>query len=320
MPRKNEIRPIGLFAAAALFGSMAYSAIQRDGAQAETSPPVTTKVVILGTGNPNPDPQHSGCSILIVVGETPYVVDFGPGLIRQAASLTPKYGGKIVGLDVKNIKKAFLTHLHSDHTLGYPDLILTPWVMERNEPLEVYGPEGTKEMTDNILKAYQEDIKYRVFGSEPSNNVGWRVNVHEIKEGLVYEDGRVTVEAFAVQHGKWPQAFGFKFTTPDKVIVISGDTRPCENIVKFSAGADILIHEVYSQKGFEERTPEWKIYHAEHHTSTVELAGLAEKAKPKLLILYHTLYWGSPDEQLLAEIHRTYKGKVEVGKDLKIYE
>ena len=130
----------------------------------------STKVVLLGTGNPNPDPEHSGCAVAIIVDKTPYIVDFGPGLIRQAAQLSPRYGGEIEALSVNNIKHAFLTHLHSDHTTGYPDLILTPWVMGRDEPLEVYGPEGIDAMTDHIIAAYQADIKYRVYGLEPAND------------------------------------------------------------------------------------------------------------------------------------------------------
>ena len=111
-------------------------------AQRDYSDSKITKVILLGTGAPDPDPNHSGCSVAIVVNDTPYIIDFGPGLIRQAAALSPKYKGSIKGLEVKGIKRAFLTHLHSDHTTGYPDLILTPWVMGRDEPLEVYGPEG----------------------------------------------------------------------------------------------------------------------------------------------------------------------------------
>ena len=278
-----------------------------------------TQVVLLGTGNPNPDPQHSGPSVAIIVNETPYIVDFGPGLIRQAAALSPRYGGKIKALDVKNIKLAFLTHLHSDHTTGYPDLILTPWVMGRDEPLIVYGPEGIVEMTKNILKAYKEDIKYRLYGNQPANNQGWRVKTHEIKEGIIYQDSNVTVEAFLVEHGTWPEAYGFKFITPDKTIVISGDTRPCENILKYSKGVDILIHEVYYKKGYDTKDEFWKVYHAKNHTSTYELAELANKTKPGLIILYHELFWGATEEDLLNEIKKSYKGNVVVGKDLEIY-
>lgn len=279
-----------------------------------------TKVILLGTGTPNPDPRHSGCSVAIVVGETPYIIDFGPGLIRKAAALSPQFGGSIKALNVENIKRAFLTHLHSDHTVGYPDLILTPWVMGRNEPLEVYGPEGIVNMTNHILKAYEDDIKYRLYGLEPANNEGWRVIAHEIGEGKIYQDKNISVEAFLVNHGSWPNAYGFRFTTPDKVIVISGDTAPSENVVDFSKNADILIHEVYYQKGFEQKNEFWKTYHSKNHTSTYELGEMANRAKPNLVILYHILFWGAAEEDLLKEISEKYTGKVVVGADLAVFE
>jgi len=279
-----------------------------------------TKVILLGTGNPNPDPKHLGCSLIILVDETPYVVDFGAGLVRQAAALTPEYGGVIEELDIKKLAIAFLTHMHSDHTIGYPDLILTPWVMGRETPLEVYGPDGVIEMSENILKAFQDDIKYRIYGLEPANNEGWRVNAHEIREGIVYEDTNVTVEAFLIKHGTWPDAYGYRFTTPDKVIVISGDTAPCENIIKYSQGADILIHEVYYKKAFDEKDEFWKRYHSINHTSTYELAEIAIKTKPGLLVLYHVLFWGSSEQEILDEIAQGYDGKVLVGADLQVFE
>ncbi len=279
-----------------------------------------TKVVLLGTGNPNPDPKHSGCSVAIIVNNTPYIVDFGPGLIRKAASMSPRYGGNIKALDVKNIKKVFLTHLHSDHTAGYPDLILTPWVMGRDEPLEVYGPEGIEKMTKHVLEAYEDDIKYRLYGLEPANNQGWRVNAHEIKEGIIYEDKNVKVEAFLVSHGSWPNAYGFRFTTPHKVIVISGDTTPCDNIIKYSKNADILIHEVYYKKGYDTKSDFWKKYHTKNHTSTYELGEIANKTKPGLLVLYHILFWKATPKDLLEEIGEKYKGKVFVGSDLDVFD
>jgi ribonuclease Z len=263
--------------------------------------------------------MHSGPSVVIIVNERPYLVDFGAGLVRQAAALTPRYGGSIAALESNNLKTAFLTHLHSDHTVGYPDLILTPWVMGRAEPLEVYGPEGLIALTKHTLKAYQADINYRLYGSEPANNQGWRVNPHEIEEGVVYKDHHVEVEAFLVKHGNWSNAFGFRFTTEDKVIVISGDTAPCENIKKYSYGADILIHEVYYKQAFGLQPDLWKKYHLEHHTSTHELAEMAKQTKPKLLVLYHTLFWGGDEQDLLDEIGGIYDGVVIVGKDLQVF-
>jgi ribonuclease BN (tRNA processing enzyme) len=289
-------------------------------AQRDFSNSEITKVVLLGTGNPNPSPSQSGCSVAIIVNDTPYIVDFGPGVIRRASAMSPAYGGNIKGLDVKNIKHAFLTHLHSDHTTGYPDLILTPWVMGRNEPLEVWGPEGIKNMTDHILEAYSADIKYRVYGDEPGNDVGWRVVCHEFyNEGVIYKDKNVTVEVFPVIHGTWPNAWGFRFTTPDKTIVISGDSRPAEKIIEYSKNADILIHEVYSYSGFNKRSEEWKKYHSEHHTSTIQLGEIAGKANPGLVVLYHILFWGSTEDELLAEISQKYSGKVIAGRDLDIF-
>jgi ribonuclease BN (tRNA processing enzyme) len=288
-------------------------------AQENATTSEATKVILLGTGTPNPDPDHSGCSVAIVVNDIPYIIDFGPGVVRQAAAMSPRYGGPIAALSIENMKRAFLTHLHSDHTVGYPDLIFTPWVEGRDEPLEVYGPEGIIEMTEHILEAYQEDIKYRLYGLQPANNLGWRVNAHDINEGMIYKDNNVKVEAFHVKHGSWPNAYGFKFTTPDKVIVISGDTRPCENIIKFSQRADILIHEVYCQKTYEKKNDFWKKYHAKNHTSTYELAGIASKTKPGLIILYHILFWGATENDLLKEIAEKYDGKVVVGQDLGIY-
>jgi ribonuclease Z len=275
-----------------------------------------TQIVLLGTGTPNADPERSGPSVAIVVNDTPYLVDFGPGVVRRAAAAA-RAGVK--GLAVKNLKRAFVTHLHSDHTAGLPDLILTPWVLERNEPLELYGPAGIASMADHILKAYQEDINIRLNGGEPSNSEGYKVKVHEITPGVVYKDNNVTVTAFAVHHGNWPQAFGYKFQTPDRTIVISGDCTPSPAVIENCNGCDVLIHEVYSATALAKRTPDWQKYHSSYHTSSIELAELATKAKPKLLVLYHQLLWSSTEQQLLAEIRKGYSGTIVSGHDLDIY-
>ncbi len=294
--------------------------MQNSHAQRDYSDSHITKLVLLGTGNPNPSPHQSGCSLALLVNNTPYIIDFGPGLIRRAAALTPRYGGTLEGLQMHRLNTAFLTHLHSDHTTGYPDLVLTPWVMGRKIPMRLYGPVGSQAMTDHILKAYQEDIKYRVYGSEPTNDQGWRVECHEIsEEGVVYRDSLVKVEAFPVTHGTWPNAWGYRFTTPDKVIVISGDCMPSDKVVEYARGADILVHEVYSQAGFDTKSEPWKVYHKAHHTSTLELANMANLSKPGKIILYHILYWGSTEEELLEEIKAQYSGEVFVGHDLDIY-
>ncbi len=286
---------------------------------AEIGPSDITQVVMLGTGTPNADPQRSGPAVAIVVNGVPYLVDFGPGVVRRAAAMSPTYGGSIPGLEVRNLCYAFLTHLHSDHSAGLSDLILTPWVLERDKPLELYGPDGIEEMASHVLKAYRADIDYRLNGLEPANNAGWRVNVHEVEEGVVFQDENVRVEAFRVHHGTWPNAFGYRFTTPDRVIVISGDATPDEALVKYAKGADILIHEVYSVEGFQRRDEYWQRYHSANHTSAHELGEIAARVQPGLLVLYHVLFWGASEETVLREVGEKYSGKVILANDLDVY-
>jgi ribonuclease BN (tRNA processing enzyme) len=225
----------------------------------------------------------------------------------------------IVALSDKNLTRAFLTHLHSDHTAGYPDLILTSWIAGREEPLEVYGPVGLSEMTREILKAYHKDIEIRTQGLEREDSKGVQVIVHEIQPGIVYKDSNVTVKAFLVKHGSWDQSFGYRFETSDRTVVISGDTAKTEAIVENCNGCDVLIHEVYSGKRLGERTERWQTYHSNFHTSGQELAEIATRAKPGLLILYHELLSWATEEEILSEVRAGYSGKVVSGRDLDVY-
>ena len=275
-----------------------------------------THVVLLGTGTPNADPERAGPATAIVVNGIPYLVDLGPGVVRRAAAA---HLAGVEALAVSNLKHAFVTHLHTDHTAGYPDFIFTPWVLERDEPVEVYGPEGLQAMTDHIQAAYRQDVHMRLVGLEPANSVGYKVNVHEIGPGVIHRDSNVTVEAFLVSHGSWPQAFGYKFSTPDRTIVISGDTAPSDRLVEIAKGCDILIHEGYSQAGFDRREPDWQAYHSQSHTSSLELAEIASKVRPGLLILHYQLFWGTSEADLLAEVQSRYAGRVVSGRDLEVY-
>jgi ribonuclease BN (tRNA processing enzyme) len=280
----------------------------------------SAKVIILGSGTPIPDPSSSGPCVAIVVNGQAYLFDAGPGVVRQAQAAAEKFG--IEALEATHLTRLFITHLHSDHTLGYPDLILTPWVVGRREPLEVYGPKGIAAMTDHLKQAYAADIQVRTNGMEGLNDAGLAVNVHEIDStGVVYKDPNVTVRSIVVKHGSWPQAFGFAIDAGGRRIVISGDTMPTESVVKACNGCDILVHEVYSEDRFNLvfGTARGQ-YHRSFHTSTRQLAELASRAKPKLLVLYHQLYFGAPEEvDLVKEIHQTYSGLVVNGRDLTEY-
>ncbi len=274
----------------------------------------SSQIVLLGTGTPNANPARSGPAVAVVVEGTPYLVDAGPGVVRRAAACR----AGVTGLAVHRLNRLFVTHLHSDHTAGLPDLLLTPWVMGRRDPLDVYGPPGIQAMTDHILAAYREDIRQRLEGPEPINDTGWRVQAVEIEPGLVYRDQNVTVESFPVEHGSWP-AFGYTFHTPDRTIVISGDTAdPAKNLDAYR-GCDVLIHEVQSTQGLAKRSPAWRRYHATFHTTSRELAEVASQTRPGLLILYHQLFHGVTERALLEEIRERYDGPVVSGHDLAVY-
>jgi len=231
---------------------------------------------------------------------------------------------KAANLPINGPEALFITHLHSDHTLGYPDLILTSWVMRRATPFSVYGPRGLRRMTRHLLAAFSEDIKIRTEGLEHEVPGGYRVNVKEIRAGVVYQRDGIRVTAIRVPHGNWKEAFAYRIDTPDRSIVISGDTRPSEALIKASMGVDVLVHEVYSAAHLapEDRPggEDWPQYNREFHTSDVELGTIAARIKPKLLILTHIIRMGATDEELLAGVRKGgFTGRVVIGRDLDRY-
>jgi ribonuclease BN (tRNA processing enzyme) len=313
-----------------LWGALAVSVVfittmPADSHQVSSSAPTRTQVVLLGTGNPPADPDRSGPATAVIVNGTPYLVDFGAGVVRRAKSALVDKG--IAALDPVNLRVVFVTHLHSDHTVGYPDLILTPWVLGRRVPLEVYGPGGIKGMTDHVLEAYRADFEARLrdrglytVGAFPE---GHAVNAHEIRAGVVYKDANVTVTAFLTKHTM--ESYGYRFDAPDRSIVISGDTNPTQATIDACRGCDVLIHEVLTLEWLAKR-PDFHGYAAQHHTTTAQLTELATKAKPRLLILYHASLSLRPSVDserstpaaLLNEMS-LYSGRVVVGRDLDVY-
>ena len=284
-------------------------------ATAASAPSTRTRVVLLGTGTPGPDPDRSGPATAIVVDDEVYLVDFGPGVVRRASAALRTKG--IAALEPTKLRVAFVTHLHSDHTVGYPDLIFTPWTMGRRFPLEVYGPKGIKAMTDHILEAYRVDVETRTNpdGNQRTFPEGHGVNAHEIGPGVVYKDAKVTVTAFPTKHAM--ESYGYRFETPDRTIVISGDTNPAPATIDACKGCDVLIHEGQSPAWLAGRPDTFQKFAAKYHTTTPQLAELAQAAKPRLLIVYH--YSSVAPEDILGEMRRLYSGQVVVGRDLDVY-
>lgn len=271
-----------------------------------------TKVVLLGTGAPAPNPERSGPATAIVVNDSAYLVDFGPGVVRRANAA---FLQGIQALEPTRIRVAFVTHLHSDHTVGYPDLIFTPWTVGRRFPLEVYGPKGLKAMTDHLLEAYRIDIETRTNadGNQRDFPEGHNVNAHEISSGTVYKDSNVTVTAFATKHAM--ESYGYRFVTADRTIVISGDTNPSRATIDACNGCDVLIHEALLPGWLATQPPGFQRFAAKYHTTTAQLADLARQARPKLLIIYHAMTPG----EMFADMLKRYSGQFTVGRDLEVY-
>src|SRR3984893_10945050 len=228
-PLEDAMKATRVLWYAALLPVALAAAPQQSVRQTPKEPTTGRRVVLLGAGTPVPDPARSGPATAIFVHNSAYLVDFGPGVVRRAkAAVLDRH---IAALEPGNLKVAFATQLHSDHTAGYSDLICTGWTAGRRTPLEVYGPRGLHSMTEHLLQAYRIDIDTRTNseGDQRSNPDGWKVNSHEIKAGVIYWDAIVTVTAFPTKHAL--ESYWYRFDTPDRSVVISGDTSPTEETI-----------------------------------------------------------------------------------------
>ncbi|MEL6408279.1 MAG: MBL fold metallo-hydrolase [Chloroflexota bacterium] len=274
---------------------------------------MTTRLVLLGTGTPNISATHYQNSFAVIVDEVPYIVDCGAGMLQRAAQ------SRLSALAMPKLTRLFLTHLHPDHTTGLPDFLIAPWVLDRAETVQIFGCAGTQSLVDLTLQAYETGIAEHRDGLAPIDHP-LDIVVTEISAGEIYRDERVTVMAFAASHGTL-EAYSYKFVTADKTIVISGDTTPTDAMREHAKDCDILVHEVYSAVQFAQRDPRWQAYHQQAHTSTIELAEIANATQPDLLVLVHQLYWSASDDDLLAEIREAgYTGTVISGSDLDVFQ
>jgi len=273
-----------------------------------------TQVVMLGTGTPIPDAYRGGASIAVIHKGEAYLFDVGAGAIRNATHARYKYD--IPSLYPTAICCVFLTHLHSDHTLDFSELAYTMW-WRRLEQLHAWGPKGLQELVTGMQMMMAPDARLRSSGTQPIfDNTGYSVDVSEITDGFVYEKDDLRIEAFSVNHGDIDPAFGYRVTTADKTIVISGDTAVSSKLIEMAEGADILFHEVISDTGLTRTSAAFQAYHRRSHTTATSLGELATKAKPGLLVLYHGLYYGLPESIVLEEVKSVYDGDVVLADDL----
>lgn len=273
-----------------------------------------TQLVVLGSGTPNAEADRASSGLAIAVDDRPYLVDCGHGVVQRVVEAN---AASIIKWSTVDLTRLFVTHLHADHTVGLPDLLFTPWIHGREEQVAAYGPRGLKDMIDHIQDAYRINIREHL-SAHPASTGGFLADVKAVQAGQVYADDRVRVYALRADHGDM-EAFSYKFLTPDKTIVLSGDTKPVPGFADWAGTPDILVHEVYSSAQFASRPPSWQAYHSRVHTSTEELADLAKEIRPGLLVLYHQLFWGTTAADLVGEIQASYAGPVVSANDLDVF-
>jgi ribonuclease Z len=281
----------------------------------------TFRVTLLGTGVPIPRPERFGPATLIEAGEHTILIDAGRGATIRMFQ---------IGVPIGQIDALLLTHFHSDHTVGIPDLWLTGWLNgyfgARRKPFHVIGPTGTSELMRHLEAAYSRDLEIRI-EDEKLVRAHALITTEEFEaDGIVYEAGDLRIAAFTVDHGvAIKPAYGYRIEYQDRVAVISGDTRYNENVVKFGTGVDLLIHEVAMAPP--ELCAEPHIQRVLNHHTTPQEAGLVfARAKPKLGVYTHLVMLASASvpapsiQDLIAQTRETYVGPLIVGEDLMSFE
>jgi len=271
----------------------------------------TIKVTLLGTGCPEPVMNRFGPSILVEAGDQKLIFDVGRGAIQRLGQINVNY---------KDIDGVFFTHLHSDHIVGFPDLWLTGWVRyRRDKPLLVWGPKGTTEMTSYLAKAFAYDLAIRVSDGK-SSPAGAAIEAKDITEGMVYEKNGVKVTAFEVDHGPVKPAFGYRIDYGGRSVVLSGDTRPSANLVKFAKGADLLVHEVVAPELVKSSGRVAGSINAilSHHTTPEQAGEIFAQVKPKLAVYSHIVFPAATEQDLIPPTRKTYSGPVVLGEDLMV--
>lgn len=277
-----------------------------------------TEIVMLGTGTPIPLSARAASGIAVIVDGNSYLFDAGQGVWHNATAAS-ELG--YTSLASQNIKTVFLTHLHSDHTLDLSSLMFSYW-WRRSAPLNVVGPKGTGRMVEKLKSALDEDFNNRMvwFPGSPDPTLFSPTVTQFKKEGIVYADGLVTVEAFKVEHAGWEYAFAYKVTTPDVSIFLSGDTKYSESLAYAAQGVDVLFHEVYDEIWMSTtQSAAAQAYHRGVHTQSYEVGNFANIALPGLLVLYHVLPGTAATlSNTLAEVQSIYAGPTVMGRDMDV--
>ncbi len=279
------------------------------------------RVTLLGTGHPYPSPVRFGPSTLIEAGGQRLLVDAGRGATIRLWQLE---------VPLSALDRVLLTHYHSDHINGLPDLWLTGWLPpvwgSRKTPFRVIGPTGAKALMSNLERAYSADIAIRL-ADERVPREGIATVIEEFnRDGVVYEQDGLKVTAFEVDHGDIIKpCYGYRFDYRGRSAVLSSDTRYNQNVIKYGTGADLLVHEVAAVRP-ELRSEPGIVHIMDHHTSPQDAGRVFAQARPKLAVYTHMVLLASPrvpaliPDDVVAATRETYDGPLVIGEDLMSFE
>lgn len=265
------------------------------------------EITLLGTGTPLPDIKRFGPATVVEAGGRYFVFDSGRGITMRLQQ---------ADIPLNKIEHIFLTHLHSDHVSGLADLWLTSWIFQREKNIKVYGPVGVKQLTQHTQQAHKADIDYRV------QHAGLRLDAVDIKaietteDGVIYDEDDVRVIAFRVDHGVVKPAYGYRLEHKNRSVIISGDTRYSENLVKYSQNADVIVHEIAAAgETLLNKNSALKNIMV-YHTSPEQMIKVLHNTKPRVAVLSHVLLYGITEEQVLNKLRQQYSGELFIGEDL----
>jgi ribonuclease Z len=275
---------------------------------------VDIRITMLGTGVPTPAMERFGPSTLVEAGGEALLFDAGRGALQRLFQLKPP---------ISEVRRIFLTHLHSDHIVGLPDVWLTGWLNGRpKEPLRIWGPRGTKEMMAHLDKAFQFDIRIRLYDDQPLPE-GVVVLAEDIEKGVVYENNGVKVTAFEVDHFPIVPSLGYRIDYNEHSAVLSGDTRFYEPLISQAQGTDVLVHEVLVADMLRGASPDNNEFMERviaHHTTPEQAGEVFTRVQPKLAVYTHIIPVNATAEDVIPPTRKTYAGPLEVGEDLMVID